>query len=76
MDGEDGVGCVRGVEEALIETHLGAAEAFLAGLEEEVDRALDGVAVLAEEARGAHQHGRVGVMTAGVHAVLVLGGEG
>ena len=59
------------LEEAVLHHRLGAATAFLGRLEDEVHRAVE-VARGGEILGGAQQHRGVTVMTAGVHAALVL----
>ena len=73
VQGEGGVG--QRIEQAVLEHEPRAVPALLAGLEHEHHRAGQPVAPLAERARGAGQHGDVGVVAAGVHGPFVLRGE-
>ncbi len=61
----------KALEQAVGDHRLRAAQAFLGRLEDEVHRAVE-VARLRQIARRAQQHRGVAVMTAGVHAALVL----
>ncbi|MCY1521686.1 hypothetical protein D9M68_565110 [compost metagenome] len=60
-------------EQAVVDHALGAAAAFLGGLEDDIDRA-GVVAVLRQVARRSQQHGGVAVMATGVHLAVVLAG--
>ena len=59
------------LEQAVLDHFARAAAAFLGWLEDEVDRAVE-VAVARQVLRGGEQHGRVAVVTAGVHPAGVL----
>ncbi len=58
------------LEQPVLQHGERAADAFLAGLEDEIHRAVE-VARLRQVARGAQQHGGVAVVAAGVHAAGV-----
>jgi hypothetical protein len=58
------------LEQIIVEHGERAADAFLAGLEDEVHRAIE-LARLGQIARRAEQHGGVSVMPAGVHRALI-----
>ena len=61
------------LEQAVLQHGLGAAAAFLGGLEDEVDGAVE-VARFGQVFGGAEQHGGVAVVAAGVHAAGDLAG--
>ena len=67
---------VHAVHHALFNSDGRTLAQLLSGLEHEADVALELLAVLLEHPQGAQQHGRMGVMAAGVHAALMLGGVG
>ena len=69
------VGERRDVEEALVEHEASAVLALLAGLEHEQHPAGELAGTVGEQAGGADEHRRVGVVPAGVHLVVVLRGE-
>ena len=60
----------KALEQIVLQHGQRAADAFLAGLEDEVHRAVE-VARLRQVARGAEQHRGVAVMAAGVHLAVV-----
>ncbi len=61
------------VEQPLLDHHPPAAFVLLGGLEDEVDGA-GAIPALRQGGRRAEQHGRVAVVSAGVHPALVAGG--
>ncbi len=63
------------VDQAIIKHVARAVPAFLAGLEHELHRAGETVALGAEGVGRRHEHGDVRVVSAGVHRVLDLRGE-
>ena len=69
VDGEDGV-AGKTLEQPILQHRQRAADTFLAGLEDEIDRAVEG-ARLGQIARGAQQHRGVPVMAAGVHPARI-----
>jgi hypothetical protein len=66
----------RAVQQPLVDHVPGAVEALLAGLEHEQDPPRELVAALREHPHGGGEHCDVGVVAAGVHAAVHLGGEG
>ena len=58
------------VEQPVLDHRLGAAQAFLGRLEDEMHRAVE-IARFREIARRAEQHRRVAVMAAGMHAPVM-----
>ena len=65
----------RDVEQALVEHEPGAVVALLAGLEHEQHPPGQLVAAVGEQPRRADEHGRVGVVAAGVHRAVDPRGE-
>ena len=71
-------GCVRfriGVEKTVLDHEARAMMAFLARLEHELHRAREFVAAAMKKMHGLHQHCRVRVMSAGMHAAFELARE-
>jgi len=74
MQGESGVR--QRVQQAVLEHEASPVPPLLARLEHEHHRTGQAIAPLAQGARGAGQHGHVGVMAAGVHRAGGLRSEG
>jgi hypothetical protein len=60
---------------ALLQHEAGPVVALLPRLEHEDDTPGELIAAPCEQARGAHQHRDMGIVPAGVHHALDLGGE-
>ena len=67
---------IHAVHDSLFNGDGGALAQLLSGLEHKADVALELLAVLLEHPQGTQQHGRMGVVAAGMHAALMLGGVG
>ena len=59
------------VEQAFIQHGLGPARTLFARLKHKAHTAVDPLAMLVQQMRGACQHGGMGIMSAGMHAALV-----
>ena len=69
---DNGLGSIRSLEDSLANHQFGAAlfsgrSAFLGGLENELHRASEQLAILGQHFRCAHQHGDVSIVATGVH---------
>jgi hypothetical protein len=75
VDGERGGRRVVPVEQALLQHHPRTVVALLAGLEGEGDPPGQLATTVVQGVGGPDEHGDVGVVAAGVHGVVHLGGE-
>lgn len=62
------------LEQSVVDHLASAATALLGGLEDGVDRALEAVAMCGQILRRRQQHGRVAVVTAGMHLARMAAG--
>lgn len=73
MDAEDEVHTVQTV---LLDYSLGASADLLRGLEQQLDSTAQLILDLHQHLGSAHQHGGMGIMSAGMHESVILGGKG